>query len=399
MPTRVAGRSGWLARRKPVGVLLILAIASAVVVTSAVTAPGGSLPATAAAPSPGLLVGLTHTQFSADTGGNKKAVTRARSLLTHLDLENQFIMGFGVNNPEPSPGVYHWHTLDERVGLMHASGHPVVLTLCGAPDWMKGGTAGHTNWSQINVAPLPAHYKDFAKLAAKIARRYPFVHYFQVWSELRGFYDHTTNYWDMPAYTKFYNDVYRALKRVNPKIKVGGPYVNMTSWTSSKAGGRPSTLQGPWGIMDNRSLEAISYWLAHAAGADFISVDGGPDASDSDPPLSSYPTALGKLTAADQWIRQQTSLPIWWSEVKLPSRTFYGGMKPSATATVDVLRTLADSGARVGLLWCGERCSLSGDGGRGLWSSTTSGTGGIPTVIYHTVVQALPSLRDHWAVP
>jgi hypothetical protein len=354
---------------------------------------------------PGMLVGLTHTEFSADPGGNPDAVSRAKKLLRQLDAQNQFIMGFGVANPEPSPGVFHWKTLDQRVKLMRRTtpgNRPVVLTLCCAPDWMKGGKAGHTDWSKIDQAPTPSHYQDFADLAAAVAARYPQVHYFQVWSELRGFYDHGANAWNMANYTAMYNDVYKAVKAVNPAIKVGGPYVNMASCVAPYHGCRLSTLHGKWGTMDRRSLDAITYWLAHKAGADFLSVDGGPRDSNYDPPLSDYKVALGKLRAADRWMRHQTSLPIWWSEVKLSNRTHYdpnGGLTHSATATVRTLRALAESGSRVALLWCGERCFSSIDGGRGMWSATNTPDGGVPTLVDKRVVHTLGRWRHRPFIP
>ena len=80
-----------------------------------------------------------------------------------------------------------------------------MITLCCAPDWMKGGEPGFTNWSTLEVArvyighshhsprrteeikddifdllshvftfqvaPLPEHYLDFANLAGKVAER------------------------------------------------------------------------------------------------------------------------------------------------------------------------------------------------------------------------------------
>ncbi|OLT10047.1 hypothetical protein BJF78_29420 [Pseudonocardia sp. CNS-139] len=67
------------------------------------------------------------------------------------------------------------------------------MTLCCAPDWMKGGEPGETDWSRIEVAPDPAHYADFAALAVDVARRYPQVRHFVVWNELKGFFDATAD--------------------------------------------------------------------------------------------------------------------------------------------------------------------------------------------------------------
>ena len=73
--------------------------------------------------------------------------------------------------------------------LIADSGVTPVITLCCAPDWMKGGQPGETDWSRLEVAPDPAHFADFAELAADVAKRYPQVKHFIVWNELKGFHD------------------------------------------------------------------------------------------------------------------------------------------------------------------------------------------------------------------
>ena len=337
-------------------------------------------------PGPELLVGLTHTRFSADAWNDPGSVAKASGVLDTLDLQNQFIMGWGVPSPEPAPGEYDWTALDERVDLMRRSGRPMVLTLCCAPDWMKGGEAGQTDWSRIDEAPLPAHYKAFADLAAAVASRYPDVRYFQVWSELRGFYDRAANTWDMAAYTRLYNLVYEAIKGVAPTAQVGGPYVVIDSWRSPGAGGHPSSLKGPWGVIDARSLYALSYWLQHAVGAEFVSVDGGLAPRDAEPPTP-VTVAVDKLVTLDSWLATQTDLPIWWSELHMDAGGSPQDEQPTAAATVVALQALETSGARVALLWCGERCGPD-DSAPGLWTRTDQPGGGLPTLI----------MRDVWAV-
>ena len=54
--------------------------------------------------------------------------------------QNHHLMGFGTLNPEPAPGEYDWESLDRRMRLTEDTGARTVLTLCCAPDWMKGGT-------------------------------------------------------------------------------------------------------------------------------------------------------------------------------------------------------------------------------------------------------------------
>src|SRR4051812_22526294 len=182
---------------------------------------------------PGLTVGVTHTQNSADSWGAPSAVARARGVLESVaPVQNQHLMGWGAMNPEPSPGVFNFDSLDRRVEMITATGAEPVLTLCCAPDWMTGGEAGSTDWSRLGKAPTPDHYDDFAALAQAAAVRYPAVRRFMVWNEMKGFYDSERNRWDTASYTDLYNHVYQAVKQVRPDALVGGPYVVFDTWSS-----------------------------------------------------------------------------------------------------------------------------------------------------------------------
>ncbi|GAA2932412.1 hypothetical protein GCM10020221_30220 [Streptomyces thioluteus] len=130
--------------------------------------------------------GFTHTKYSADRGEDGARRTAAGLLSADPMPQNQHIMGWGADNPEPRPGSYNFTDLDRRVALMRRTGAAPVLTLCCAPDWMKGG-GERTDWSQksLEKAPQRAHYKDFARLAGVVAKRYPDVHHFIVWNELK----------------------------------------------------------------------------------------------------------------------------------------------------------------------------------------------------------------------
>ncbi|MFD2349436.1 hypothetical protein ACFSTC_08730 [Nonomuraea ferruginea] len=104
--------------------------------------------------------GITHTQYSAD---NEDRVAReaARGILGRVPmLQNQHIMGWGAGNPEPSPGQYNFVDLNRRLKFMASSRSIPVITLCCAPDWMKGGQAGRTDWSKNHtVAVKPEHFE------------------------------------------------------------------------------------------------------------------------------------------------------------------------------------------------------------------------------------------------
>ncbi|GIF25894.1 hypothetical protein BJ973_003166 [Actinoplanes tereljensis] len=291
------------------------------------------------------VLGVTHTQYTAD--GDTAAAARARDYLAATPLAgNQQIMGWGALNPQPAPGVFDWHTLDERVALLRRTTAEPVLTLCGAPDWMKGGQAGHTDWAELETAPREEHFDDFAALAAAVARRYPDVRDFLVWNELKGFYDPARNDWNIEAYTRLYNKVYAALKAANPETRVGGPYVVFDIWPDVD-----SPLTGRWGTVDPRAVAAIDYWMANKAGADFVAVDASSRTKDGHFPAGDV-AATEMFADATRWLRERTGLPVWWAE-------FYPDVDPAlpassprraAVALLTLARTVAAGAAKI-LLW------------------------------------------------
>ncbi|HLL34476.1 MAG TPA: xylan 1,4-beta-xylosidase [Streptomyces sp.] len=331
------GRHGWDtgARRWRLAALLgVSAAVVALLVTLVGTLPGGApategtspdgdkvhgTPATPPGRSrPDVGWGFTHTRFSADEG-SPRAVARVEDRLKDAGLpQNQHIMGWGADNPEPVQGRYDFEALDLRVDFMRASGATPVITLCCAPDWMKGGEAGagETDWSQaaLETAPGPEHYDDFAALAATVAKRYPDVRHFIVWNEFKGFWNDAEHRWDHEGYTRMYNLVYRALKDVDEDIMVGGPYLVMDSLDPRQEHASPA-LKGPWGALDRRVLDAFAYWNRHKAGADFVVVDGSSYTRD-DELLPDEFAATDKFTAVGEWVRRQTgdALPLWWAE-------------------------------------------------------------------------------------
>jgi hypothetical protein len=359
-------------------IVSVLAVGAVALVVTAAAGPAGATGTPPTSTAPPMTIGATHTAHSADSWNPKTAVDRAVSLAHGTtQLGNQHIMGWGAGNPEPSPGVWDFASLDARVALIRRTQVQPVLTLCCSPDWMKGGRPGSTDWTKLEVAPTPDHYDDFAALAVTIAKRYPDVKYFQVWNELKGFWNPATNNWNIAAYTALYNKVYLALKAYNPNLKVGGPYVPMTSFSSASTMSNPSTLRGPWGVLDQRALDAVQYWLSHAVGADFIDVDGGTATADKGL-IASTAAGNDKFTAVTAWLRSRTTLPIWWAEIYSDTR---GNEAYDTTARgdsmIDALAKIARAGGAVALLWQPEG---PGDiNTAGLWSPTTVATGGQPT--------------------
>ena len=315
--------------------------------------------------------GVTHTQRSLDAWGDKQAVEAGKALLASTTFHNQHIMGWGALNPQPSPDVYDWKSLDARMSLIREMQGTPIITLCGAPDWMKGGKAGQTDWSKLEVAPKPEHYEDFAKLAAEVAKRYPDVKHFQVWNEFKGLWNAPENNWDYRAYTELYNRVYDALKSVNPDIQIGGPYLVVEGTGTQKSPGDAAAKP-----ITPRNWKVIQYWLEHKRGGDFITLD---RAVVSFHDKNVYtPDELMALTKyfgdVTQQIRAKTDLPVWWAE--------YYGTTPRpfdrqfATAMyASIWKHLIESGASVALFW--EPQGAGGElSGGGLFSNTQKVGGG-----------------------
>ncbi len=324
-----------------------------------------------------LALGVTHSRYSADDWNNPTAVSNARSVLRRsATFQNQHLMGWGADNPEPSPGVYNWHSLDHRVDLIRRSGGVPILTLAGAPDWMTGGKAGETDWSEnLTRAPLPKYVDDFATLSAKAATRYPQIRYFQVWNELKGMYNPLRNRWDAERYTDLYNAVYRAVKAVRPDALIGGPYVVVDSWRPGNAS-HPSDLFGGWGVADRRALEVIEYWLSNHRGADFLAVDADTVTKSGELVADEF-SATEKFADVARWVRSRTNLPIVWAEWGVQPRSATWPLRRQNAVMTTAVARMAMSGASIALLWGPQQ----NDGiCRGcLWTDTQKRGGGEST--------------------
>ncbi len=325
--------------------------------------------------------GFTHTQYSADLGQDAARRTAARTLSADPMPQNQHIMGWGVDNPEPRRGTYNFTDLDRRVALMRKTGTTPVLTLCCAPDWMKGG-GERTDWSQkaLEKAPDRAHYKDFAKLAGKIAQRYPDIRHFIVWNEFKGFYDESRNRWDYEGYTELYNLVYREVKKRNRSALVGGPYVVMDS-EAPGTGSYASRVSGDWGAVDQRAVDALEYWDEHKEGADFVVVDGASYTRTGNRPVPDEFTSTRKFADVTTWLNRTTGLPVWWAEWYVEPadehdsrRTWSEPHRVAVQATAMI--HLAEAGVAGAFYWNPEERGADCPGC--LWRSTELGDGGGP---------------------
>ena len=320
-------------------------------------------------------LGATYMHYTLDSWGNAAAVANGKGVLgAAVRYHNQHIMGFGADNPEPSPGVYNWGSLDARMQTIRSMGGTPVFTLCCAPTWMvdPSWTAG-TDWSKLEWAPLPQRYTDFANLARQVALRYPDVKYFQVWNEFKGLWSPGLNNWDYIAYTRLYNLVYDAVKSANPSAQVGGPYLVIEGTCSG-----PSAWWASCPITA-RNNTVLDYWLAHKHGADFIAVDR--KTQDGHDPSRYTPAQLLAFTqtfhSVTQQLRAKTSLPVWWSE-----NYFVGSSNWTyqAAGMASMLFQEVSAGASVSLLWEPQAPPGNPYGGNNenLFSNTLVAGGGQP---------------------
>ncbi|GAA3815555.1 hypothetical protein GCM10022226_40360 [Sphaerisporangium flaviroseum] len=295
--------------------------------------------------------GFTHTEVSANDLTERFERDVSRTLAPIPMLQNQHIMGFGVRNPQPRPQEFDWEDLDSRMDFMKKSGSTQVITLCCAPDWMKGGPEGPTKdsaWDEhLEDAPYPEHFGDFAKLSAAVATRYKDVEYFMVWNELKGFWKDHSKPADYKGYTELYNMVYDAVKAVRPDVKIGGPYLGFDSNRTGK-----SELRGPWGVVNQNVLDAFEYWFENKKGADFIVVDGA-SLTDAHELLPDAFGALGKFGAVTDWLRDRTDdMPVWWSEWYFVPEDDTRWPEPMRLAVQAAsMIEFAESGAATALYW------------------------------------------------
>jgi len=317
--------------------------------------------------------GFTHTQFSADDG-DSRAVATAEAAIRALPrmVQVQHIMGWGAGNPEPSPGLYDFDSLDRRMDFIRRTGGIPVITLCCAPDWMKGGDPGETDWDRLEDAPLREHFADYAALSAAVAKRYPYVRHFLVWNEFKGFFDDERNRWDAKGYTDLYNAVYDVLKAVNPGNQVGGPYLDFSSVPLSSPNSS-EVLQGSWGAVDQRVIDAFAYWNMKRKGADFVVVDGHATTSDG---ASDEFAALEKFAAVGMWLRMRVTVPIWWSEWYVEPPTADWSPEHEVALRVAAMIELASTGAHTILYW--NRRPAGADCVTCLWTDTWAPNGGQP---------------------
>jgi hypothetical protein len=339
-----------------------------------------------------LATGATHMQYSLDPDGNPVALERGRKALTlATSYQNQHIMGFGADNPWPDPNLndpkrWDWASLDRRMQLMLETKSTPVITLCCAPTWMvDAGWRAGTDWSKLELAPLPGREDAFARLAAEVALRYPKVTYFQVWNQFKGMWNANDNSWDFERYTRLYNKVWKAVKAVRPDAKIGGPYLVLEGSGAGRRLGYPED----WYTADPitpRNRTVLEYWLEHKLGADFITIDrsvktGGDPLNYSEGAQLRLTSLFGDVIRQVRSLRGYRSEPIWMAEYYLAEIPFSVRSEQfQAVMIASILKHKLEAGLSLSFLWSPEAqpsasFARAGDG-QVLFSSTRDADGG-----------------------
>ena len=364
--------------------------------------------------------------FTPWNGNNEHAVQKVQTLIRDgIAMVNEHIMGWGADDPWPDPNKMepdNWETLDKKMQMVVTTGTTAVLTLCEAPWWMKcylkndGSTALLSRSDDFTAMAyssriLDNKMDDWLHLVQRVAERYmvpPYnVRYFQVWNELKGYYNPHRNNLDIDdsagapeqavathGYTYMYNRVYRTLRwtahtlGIDPTtIHIGGPYLVTNTWSAVQGQSNPSHFTRAYGNYDQRDLDALQYWLAHKIGAEFITLDGS-NGKNRDGNITSDPfTAANKFADVVHWLRGlderkypgTRTLPVWWAEWYASPYTAITDTYNNAVKAYAMSRLIKAGGA-VALAWGGTG---EGTPAGGLWS-TTHNNGGQPTRWYYT---------------
>jgi hypothetical protein len=363
--------------------------------------------------SPGL-TNADNTLLYSNSNNDSASIDRVKTLSHNgLSLFNTQVMAWGADDMWPDPNTdepNNWDSLDEKMQFALDTKATPVITLCEAPWWMKGelNEDGSTTlltendeWENIayNSRVLDNKMDTWLHLVQRIAERYmvaPYnVRYFQVWNELKGYWNPITNRWDYEnqagdpdgnnakhGYTYMYNLVYKKLKETAEKlgisrdsIKVGGPYIGLSTTLDDI----DTELKKAYGNYDQRCLDVVKYWLKNKVGAEFITIDAW-NVADQQTQSPKGPFVASEIFGdSATWIRSldeteypgSKTLPIWFAEwYAFPFANITNNYN-NAVKSYAITKFIKAGGA-VTLEWSGTG---EGDAG-GLWTPTTESGGG-----------------------
>ena len=134
----------------------------------------------------------------------------------HKSLNTSYIrVWIDKAQPNPKVGVWDFKTLDDYVNSVYSSGAQPFMSISYAPAHLsKNGYGNELNYPNDRTA--------FAKYCAEIVRHYNIeqkrgIEYWEIWNE---------PWWEsqsMNEYILIFNEAAKAMKSVDPTIKVGGP--------------------------------------------------------------------------------------------------------------------------------------------------------------------------------
>lgn len=137
---------------------------------------------------------------------------------------------------DPNAGVYNFSYIDQIYDGLLANGVRPFVELSFMPKKMASDPAAlHAFWYKQNVSP-PKDYKLWDDMIAAFARhlieRYGLEEVsqwnFEVWNEPN------IDFWvgnpKQPTYFTLYDHTARALKAVNPRLRIGGPATAQAAW-------------------------------------------------------------------------------------------------------------------------------------------------------------------------
>ncbi len=130
--------------------------------------------------------------------------------------------------------VYNWRMIDRLYSGILAAGLKPVVELSFMPDALASGKAT-IFYYRGNITP-PAHYKQWGDLIHALAghlekrfgQKQVRTWYFEVWNEPNGM----LSTGGFPAYFKLFAAADRAIKSVDPELRVGGPATAGMAWIS-----------------------------------------------------------------------------------------------------------------------------------------------------------------------
>jgi len=201
--------------------------------------------------------------------------------------------------------VYDWTKIDQLYDAFLRIGIRPFVELGFTPDAMKTSNQTIFYWKGNTSHPEPKAWAALvdafvrhlrARYGAAEARRW----YFEVWNEpnLGGFWEHA----DQQAYFELYEASARAIKAIDPLLRIGGPATAGAAWVP----------------------ELLAYADRHAMPVDFIAthtygVDGGflDEHGDDDNKLSTNPDAvIGDVRRVREQIEasRHPGLPLFFTE-------------------------------------------------------------------------------------